>query len=58
MSKTSYPLRLDDDLMEKLKLIAEKNSRSLNKQLEFIIKNYLVDYEEKNGEVTLHNSHG
>lgn len=57
MAKTSYPLRLDEDIMEKLKVIAESNSRSLNKQLEFILKNYLLEYEQTNGEVILNNSH-
>ncbi|EIL9238516.1 hypothetical protein LMK19_001873 [Listeria monocytogenes] len=56
MVKSSYPLRLDEDIMEKLKVIADLNSRSLNKQLEFIIKNYLVQYEQTNGEVVLRNS--
>ncbi|HAO6187757.1 TPA: hypothetical protein IQB59_001637 [Listeria monocytogenes] len=57
MSKSSYPLRLDEDIMEKLKIIADLNSRSLNKQLEFIIKNYLIQYEQTNGEVVLRNLH-
>lgn len=56
MPKSSYPLRLEDVLMDKLKAIAETNSRSLNKQLEFIIKNYLTEYEKVNGEVNVRNS--
>ncbi|MGW7932126.1 hypothetical protein ACWEWU_10755 [Staphylococcus xylosus] len=57
MAKSSYPLRLDEEIMEKLKTLSEQNSRSLNKQLEFIIKNYLNDYEKTNGVIPFNNSH-
>lgn len=57
MAKSSYPLRLDEEIMEKIKILSEQNSRSLNKQLEFIVKNYLNDYEKTNGEIPLSNSH-
>lgn len=57
MVKASYPLRLDEDIMEKLKVVADLNSRSLNKQLEFIVKNYLLEYENTNGKIVLRNTH-
>ena len=37
----NFPLRLDDDLREKLRYIAEKNSRSLNKEIEFLVKKHV-----------------
>ena len=33
-----YPLRIDEELMDKVKALAEEEGRSVNKQLEFIIK--------------------
>ena len=33
-----YPLRIDEELMEELKKLADKHSRSVNKKIEFLIK--------------------
>ena len=41
-----FSLRISEDLMEKLKKSAKKNSRSVNKEIEYIIKLHL---EKKNG---------
>lgn len=43
MVKVSYPLRIDEELMNQVKLLAERESRSLNKQFEFLIKTALND---------------
>ncbi len=43
-------LRLDDDLSDKLKIIAEKENRSLNNLIETILKNYVenLNKQQKN----------
>lgn len=51
-SKIQIGLRVDDEIRSKLKYLAEKESRSINNLVEHIIKQYLNDYELKNG-VTL-----
>lgn len=33
-----YPLRIDEELMEELKKLDDKHSRSVNKEIEFLIK--------------------
>lgn len=38
---TPFSLRISEELMERLKKAAEKNSRSVNKEIEYIIKVYL-----------------
>ncbi|MBD9075333.1 Arc family DNA-binding protein [bacterium] len=43
-----YPLRIEEELMTELKKIAEKNSRSVNKEVEFLIKKRIE--EDKNSE--------
>ena len=43
-----YPLIIDEDLMEKLKFIANENSRSVNREIEFAIKKLVKEYEEEN----------
>lgn len=47
----SYPLRIDDELMKKVKMIAEKEDRPVSKQLERIIKQYVEQYEKENGRI-------
>ncbi|MCM1266809.1 MAG: ribbon-helix-helix domain-containing protein [Bacteroidales bacterium] len=45
----SYSLRIDDELMKKVKMIAESEDRPVSKQLERIIKQYVEQYEEEHG---------
>lgn len=47
----TYPLRIDDELMNKVKLIAEKEDRPISKQLERIIKQFIEQYERENGRI-------
>lgn len=37
--------------MEKLKVTARKNGRSVNKEIEFIARQYLENYEKVNGPI-------
>lgn len=52
-SSYNFPLRLDDALREKLRYIANENSRSLNKEIEFIVKKHVSNYEKEHGEIPL-----
>ena len=45
-----YPLKIDRDLMDKLKSIANEEGRSVNKQIEFIIRQFLKSYENGNNQ--------
>ncbi len=47
----SYSLRIDDELMKKVKMIAEAEDRPVSKQLERIIKQYVEQYEKVNGRI-------
>lgn len=47
--QTNYPLRLDEQLMEKLKVVSSKNSRSVNKQIEFLVTQCVEQFEKDNG---------
>lgn len=48
-----YPLRIDPILMGKFKNIAKENGRSVNKEIEILIKRSIADYEKENGEITV-----
>lgn len=41
MAIYQYPLKIEKELIDKLRVIADNNSRSLNKEIEFIIKQYI-----------------
>ena len=48
----AYPLRIDEDLMEKVKTIAAREDRPISKQLERIIRQYVEQYEKEQGEIS------
>lgn len=45
----AYPLRIDENLMNKVRKIAEKEDRKISDQLTRIIKEYVIKYELQNG---------
>ena len=48
-----YPLRIESKLMEKFKVIARRNGRSVNKEIEQIIISYVASYEKEHGEIII-----
>lgn len=49
VQQTPYSLRLEPELMEKIKQTANKNRRSLNKEIELAVQNYVDEYEQAHG---------
>lgn len=47
MSKTQYTIRLEEPLLNKVKVIAEKELRSLNNQIEYFIAKGVEQYEHE-----------
>lgn len=47
----AYPLRLDEDLMNKIKAIAEEEDRPVSKQIERMLKDYINRYESEHGTI-------
>jgi len=48
-----YPLRLDPVIQEKAKHIAKANGRSLNKEIEMLLKAAIAEYEKENGAIDI-----
>lgn len=48
-----YPLRIEKIIMDKFKVIAKNNGRSVNKEIEFILKNVVSDYEQNHGTISV-----
>ena len=46
-----YPLRVEKALMEKFKVVAFNNGRSVNKEIESLIKNAVKAYEQEHGPI-------
>lgn len=51
-TRLSYTLRIDQDLFEKFRYIADANGRSANRELEQLIRKLVSDYETQNGVIT------
>jgi len=46
-----YPLRLDEILMSKVKVIAAEQRRSVNMEIESMVALAVAQYEENHGEI-------
>ena len=44
-----FSLRVPEDIIEKMKVIASQNKRSANKEMEFALQQYVDSWEEKYG---------
>lgn len=49
----TFNVRLPDKQDEKLKYIAEKQARSKNGQIIFIVQQFIEDYEKVNGKIDI-----
>ena len=50
-----FSFRTNDELIEKLNIIAKKHSRTRNKEIEYALKQYVEDYETQEGKINLKN---
>lgn len=48
-----YPLRVEKTIMEKFKVIASENGRSVNKEIEMLMKQAIASYEQNNGQIEI-----
>lgn len=48
-----FSLRIDDNTYKKIQHIADDNSRSINGQIDYIIKAFIKDYEKVKGEIKI-----
>lgn len=48
-----FSFRTDEELINKLNYIANHNSRTRNKEVEHVLKNYVKDFEATHGELVV-----
>lgn len=53
IQQNPYPLRIDKEVMDKIKFIATINGRSTNKEIEFQLRNAISNYESEHGQIPL-----
>ena len=53
---SQFSIRIKEIDKRKLIFIASNNSRSLNKQIEYLIKNAIAEYERVNKEIKITNN--
>ena len=51
-----FSLRISEELIYKIKVIANRNKRSANKELEYVVEKYITEYESLNGEIEVDDS--
>ena len=53
MSVKNITVRIDEKMLSRLKYIAKYEKRSVNRQIEMIIKRCVHDFEDKNGSIDI-----
>ena len=48
-----FSLRVQETTLNKVRTIAAKNKRSLNKEIEYVLDQYVASYEQAHGEIKL-----
>jgi hypothetical protein len=52
-NKRVFTLRLQEDNFNKIKYIAEKNKRSIAMQIEFLVEQFISEYEKDHGKIDI-----
>ena len=50
-NKRVFTLRLQDEVFEKMEYIAKQEHRSLTNLIEYVLLQYIEDYQDKNGNI-------
>lgn len=53
MANKSLSIRIDDEMLDKLHVVADYEARSANGQIIVLIRECIEKYEEKHGEIVL-----
>ncbi|AJQ28763.1 Arc family DNA-binding protein [Pelosinus fermentans] len=51
-----FTLRINQESLEKLRYIADNNFRTVNKELEMLIKTHISTYEKEHGVIKVENT--
>lgn len=49
---SKFTLRIDSELLKKIRFIADYNARSANREIESLIREHVREFESKHGKIT------
>ena len=52
-NKRAFTMRMQPENFEKIKIVSEKNKRSIAMQIELLIEECILEFEKKHGEITI-----
>ena len=55
--KKRYTLRVQDEVFEKIAYIAKKERRSIAMQMEYILSEYITEFEKENGKIAINHKY-
>ena len=50
-NKPVFTLRMDNEILDKIKTIAEISKRSTSMQIEYAVQQFIYEYEKVNGKI-------
>lgn len=53
MATKSLSIRIDDEMLDKLHVVADYEGRSANSQILILIRDCIEEYEKKHGEIKI-----
>ena len=53
MAIKNFTFRIDDEMLDKLHIIAEYEGRSANSQLNIMVRNLIKEFEKEHGKIEL-----
>ena len=51
LDRRTFTLRIEDEMLDKLRILAEKDRRSINAKILIVLDKHIKDYEKKNGTI-------
>lgn len=52
-NRKSFVLRMQQENFDKIKVIADENKRSIARQIEFLLEQFIKSYESQNGKIAV-----
>lgn len=51
MKNSKFTVRVEDDILKKFHYVAECNARSANKEVEFLMRKRIIEFEKVHGRI-------
>lgn len=53
MKKLKFTIRVEDDILKKFHYVAEYNTRSANREIEFLMRKKIIEFEKVHGRIII-----